>query len=150
MASASLSELAARARAARGYSGLSQLELAKAMDYSVETMSRIENGRRALNEGELHKIGQVCGVPLAFMDHGFELIDDAGHAPVAADVLTRMNALEDQVRELIARDARREVEEHAQTGPSRETASPPPRRRRRRAPGGQAPSDASGSSEDAA
>jgi transcriptional regulator with XRE-family HTH domain len=64
-------ELAARVRAARGYSGLHAKQLAKELSISVETMSRIENGRRAVPYEERTKIAQACGVPRWFLENGW-------------------------------------------------------------------------------
>lgn len=64
-------ELAARIRAARGYAGLKQPELAAALGVSVETMSRMENGRTTIPETTLRAVGEACGVPDTFMRAGF-------------------------------------------------------------------------------
>lgn len=66
-------EMAARVRAARGYAGLKALDLAKALNVSVETMSRIENGRRPVAPEEREKIVTACkGVPDWFIEDGWE------------------------------------------------------------------------------
>lgn len=64
-------ETAGRLRAARGYAGLKQPELADALGVSVETLSRMENGRTTVSESTRYSIAEICGVPDAFMDVGF-------------------------------------------------------------------------------
>lgn len=64
-------ETAGRLRAARGYAGLKQPELAEALGVSVETLSRMENGRTTISVEACHAIARICEVPTAFMDAGF-------------------------------------------------------------------------------
>ncbi len=73
-------EMAARVRAARGYSGLKAKELAKALSVSVETMSRIENGRRPLQGTERDILLDLSKVPEWFLDSGW-----SGHGSVTSD-----------------------------------------------------------------
>jgi len=133
---------AARARAARAYAGLSQPKLAGLLQTSVETLSRLENARKTeITIEELWAIADACGVPRSFMEFGFEVVADAGERALisgeSGDVFERLTVLEDQVRQLVTRDARRELEERQQTGGAREPASPPRPQQRRTAPGGQ-------------
>lgn len=121
-------EKAARLRAARGYAGLTQRQLAKELGhgYSVETLSRIENGRTEITAEHIDNYLRVCStVPRAFMDVGFQPIIDAARAPVAVDVLRRVSSLEVQVNQLVARDARRELEARQQIGEAPEPTIPP-------------------------
>ena len=64
-------ERAARVRAARSYAGMTAPELAKALNVSKETLSRMENGRRPTSAEELRVIAETTGVPLSFLAEGF-------------------------------------------------------------------------------
>lgn len=64
-------ERAARVRAARSYAGMTAPELAKALNVSKETLSRMENGRRPTSAEELRVIAETTGVPLSFLVEGF-------------------------------------------------------------------------------
>lgn len=65
-------ETAGRLRAARGYAGLKQPELADKLGVSVETLSRMENGRTTVSDKTRYTVAEICGVPGAFMDVGFD------------------------------------------------------------------------------
>jgi transcriptional regulator with XRE-family HTH domain len=67
-------ERAARARAARAYADLSQSEVADKLGVSHITLKRIERATKDTSIDELHAIADVCGVPHAFMDDGFQTI----------------------------------------------------------------------------
>lgn len=62
---------AARIRAARAFAGLTQGQLAERLGVDVQTVKRREAGGRAPRRGELLAIASICGVPPAFMEHGF-------------------------------------------------------------------------------
>ena len=107
---------AARIRAARAYAGLKQQELADALGHDSKTQIRREADdgdppRRA----ELIAIAVVCGVPLSFLDHGFQ---DASSEP---ERLAEAKSLADQARGL-AELREREVQEESEPSP----AEPPP------------------------
>lgn len=127
---ASLEERAARVRAAHAYSKLSQSALAGKMGQSVETVSRIENARRAVSDAELVLIAEACGVPYEFMESGFDLIRERGRALTQAALVRRLDELEDRVRELVAQQARTALEAPTQTDATRERPSRPRRRPR--------------------
>ena len=93
-----VAETAARIRAARGYSGLSQKDLAKKLGHSVETMSRIENGRRAASADETEAIARICAVPMLFMETGFALIEERGAEATQGDLMKRVIALEQKLQ----------------------------------------------------
>lgn len=92
-------EKAARIRAARGYAGLKQPELAKALGVSVETVSRLENGRTTIGSDTLERVGCVCQVPPAFMEAGFAPLE----RPIS-DMEARVYNLERRLDALSADD----------------------------------------------
>lgn len=65
---------AARARAARAFADLSQSEVAERLGVSHITVKRMERATKDISIDELHAIADVCGVPHAFMDEGFQTI----------------------------------------------------------------------------
>jgi transcriptional regulator with XRE-family HTH domain len=65
---------AARARAARAFADLGQSEVADKLGVSHITVKRIERATKDISIDELHAIADVCGVPHAFMDDGFQTI----------------------------------------------------------------------------
>jgi transcriptional regulator with XRE-family HTH domain len=88
-------EIAARLRAARGYKGFTQAQLAERLDISVETLSRMENGKGPVSDRRRARIGQLCGVPPEFMDAGFAPLE----RPIT-DVEQRLYDLERKVEGL--------------------------------------------------
>lgn len=100
----SAKETAARLRAARGYAGLTQRKLASLMGTSVETLSRIENGRRTATAEEIERIVALCdGVPMEFIRTGFALIAERGRTTAQVDVVERLATLEEIVMGLARR-----------------------------------------------
>lgn len=63
---------AARIRAARAYAAMTQEQLARQLGVDVQTVKRRESGRSAPKRGELVAIATVTGVPISFMENGFE------------------------------------------------------------------------------
>lgn len=65
---------AARIRAARAYADLSQPGLAALVGVSAATIKRLERGYRAtvIDDADLDRIADACGVPRAFMREGFQ------------------------------------------------------------------------------
>lgn len=61
-----MSELAKRVRAARGYAGISQRELAARLGVDDKTVKRTEAGQRDPKPPELNAIAEICGLPRAF------------------------------------------------------------------------------------
>ena len=61
-----------RIRAARGYAGISQSQLAEALGVDEQTIKRREspNGKEP-KKGERVAIAAICGVPLDFLEQGF-------------------------------------------------------------------------------
>lgn len=90
--------LAARIRGARGYSGMSQPDMAKALGMSVTTLSRIENARADVDLRIAYQVAELCAVPRWFIDHGF----DVAVAPEEeATLAERVEALESQMQLMI-------------------------------------------------
>jgi transcriptional regulator with XRE-family HTH domain len=67
-----------RIRAARGWRGISQKQLAEALGLDEQTVKRRESDKQDPKNGELIAIAQICQVPLSFLEHGFD-------APVQVD-----------------------------------------------------------------
>jgi len=65
-------EWAPRIRAARGYAGLSQPELAKRLEVSIGTIKRTELGDRKPKRSELLAIADICKVPMWFLEAGWD------------------------------------------------------------------------------
>lgn len=64
---------AARARAARAYADLERPELGQRLSFSKESITRIENGEKAISDDpELRRrLAEACGLPPLFMEVGF-------------------------------------------------------------------------------
>ena len=89
-------EIAGRLRAARGYAGLRQPELAAALGVSLATLSRMENGRTTVSDNTRREVAAICGVPATFMEVGF----DPFRVPGAETVTDRLTAIERRVEDL--------------------------------------------------
>ena len=67
-----------RVKAARTQKGLTQPQLAEAIDKAFETISNIERGKTAPNFSTLHDIANVLGLPMReFFELDHEDISDA-------------------------------------------------------------------------
>ena len=67
-----------RVKAARRQKGLTQAQLAEAIDKAFETISNIERGKTAPNFSTLHDIANVLGLPMReFFDVDEENLTDA-------------------------------------------------------------------------
>ncbi|WP_282053040.1 helix-turn-helix domain-containing protein [Phaeobacter inhibens] len=67
-----------RVKAARTQKGLTQPQLAEAIDKAFETISNIERGKTAPNFSTLHDIANVLGLPMReFFDVDEENLTDA-------------------------------------------------------------------------
>lgn len=133
-------DAAARVRAAIGYSGLEYDELERKTRIGKSTLARIaaRSGKpRGASRDELWKIADACRVPRDFMDHGFLILQGGSSTErdirsSLDDVQGRLRELEEKVRELVTRDARRELEARQQSDEAPGTASsdaqplPPP------------------------
>lgn len=70
-----------RVKAARLQKGLTQAELAEAIDKAFETISNIERGKTAPNFSTLSDIAEVLGMPLKeFFEFGEEGLSDERQA----------------------------------------------------------------------
>lgn len=64
----------ARLRAARGYAGLTQRELADRLGIERQTIIRREDGKGRPGPGEALAVARACGVPEAFMERGWDAL----------------------------------------------------------------------------
>jgi transcriptional regulator with XRE-family HTH domain len=69
-------ETARRVRAARAYAGLSVQELADAIGLGLQTIKRIEAGKRNARRYEIWAIAETCSLPRDFFDIDFGLLCD--------------------------------------------------------------------------
>jgi transcriptional regulator with XRE-family HTH domain len=67
-----LTEVARRVRAARAYAGLTVVELADRLGMGVQTIKRIESGRRTARVFELAAIAEACELPREFFELDFQ------------------------------------------------------------------------------
>lgn len=84
--------VAARLRAARGYSGLKQPDLAEALGISVTTLSRMERVGDGASLERKQDVARVTGVPLDFLLHGFAMVE-----PEVDERLTELEAKYEQL-----------------------------------------------------
>lgn len=89
----SAADYAARVRAARGYAGLDREDIAKALNLSVRTYSRIESGERLAEPTERMTIAELCSVPPLFMEIGWDLAAPVGDETISDEEVTRAAAL---------------------------------------------------------
>lgn len=117
-------EYAARIRAARGYAGMNQKELAEALGVHEQTIKQREAGKKQPKRGELLAIAAITGVPVAFMEHGFgeptgsEVVERLEHIDaVLHDVRDYMGAAVESVGETVSepRADEADAEGHART-----------------------------------
>lgn len=66
-----IGETARRVRAARAYCGLTASALAEQLGMGVQTIKRIEAGRRSVRPYEVIAIAEACGLPRAFFEVPF-------------------------------------------------------------------------------
>lgn len=64
-------------RAARKRAGLTQQQLSDAVGVTMEYVSMLENGRRECSISLLHRLSQVCGVPVPIIVYLSMTEDDA-------------------------------------------------------------------------
>lgn len=67
-----MEDLQRRLRAARGYAGLSQKDIANRLEISDKTYKLTELGERSLKRPELLAIAEACDVPMWFLEGGWE------------------------------------------------------------------------------
>jgi transcriptional regulator with XRE-family HTH domain len=68
-------ETARRVRAARAYAGLSVTELANRIGLGLQTIKRIESGKRAARRFEVWAIAEACGLPREFFEADLDLLN---------------------------------------------------------------------------
>jgi transcriptional regulator with XRE-family HTH domain len=109
---------AARIRAARNFADLDQATFAEALGVSVATVKRYERGTRDVSLDICYLLADMCGVPRAFMEHGFE----STAPPATADVVLRAQEtivaviearMSDLTEALLTRDQALEVSRQA-------------------------------------
>lgn len=96
---ADIADRAARLRAARGFRGIKQPELAAQVGVSVTTLGRWERGELDPGREKALEIAAACGVPEWFIDNGFA----APPLPDEPGLDERVEALERQVAALLKR-----------------------------------------------
>jgi transcriptional regulator with XRE-family HTH domain len=67
----SVTDQGKRLRAARGFGGFSQPELAKKLEISDKTYKLTELGQRAAKRPELLAIAEACEIPMWFLEGGW-------------------------------------------------------------------------------
>ena len=82
-----------RVKAARQQKGLTQAQLAEAIDKAFETISNIERGKTAPNFSTLHDIANVRGLPMReFFD-----VDEAELSDARQRLLIQLNTMISQM-----------------------------------------------------
>src|SRR5690349_6833259 len=81
-------ETARRVRAARAYAGLSVNELASRIGLGLQTIKRIECGKRTARRFEIWAIAEACDLPRDFFELDLELL--SRRAAMLQDTLTRV------------------------------------------------------------
>jgi transcriptional regulator with XRE-family HTH domain len=69
-----ITETARRVRAARAYAGLSVQELADGIGLGLQTIKRIEAGKRSARRYEIWAIAEACSLPRDFFEIDFGLL----------------------------------------------------------------------------
>jgi transcriptional regulator with XRE-family HTH domain len=67
-------EVARRVRAARAYAGLSVNELAGRIGLGLQTIKRIESGKRTARRFEVWAIAEACNLPREFFEIDLDLL----------------------------------------------------------------------------
>jgi transcriptional regulator with XRE-family HTH domain len=88
-------EIARRVRAARAYSGLSVNDLADAVGLGVQTIKRIESGKRTARPFEIWAIAEACKLPREFFDLDFRELSLA--ASSQSEMLARIDCRLDKL-----------------------------------------------------
>jgi transcriptional regulator with XRE-family HTH domain len=68
-------ETARRVRAARAYAGLSVNELASRIGLGLQTIKRIESGKRSARRFEVWAIAEACALPREFFEMDLDLLN---------------------------------------------------------------------------
>jgi transcriptional regulator with XRE-family HTH domain len=83
------SETARRVRAARAYAGLSVTELANRIGLGLQTIKRIESGKRTARPFEVWAIAEACGLPREFFEIDLDLL--SRRASILQETLIRID-----------------------------------------------------------
>lgn len=98
-----MAEMGKRIRAARGYAGLNQPELAELVEISATMLKRIELDQRGLKSYEIRgiteRIADVCGLPAQFFTADLAQLEPGWQAP--EDQLARLEAGATAVLEML-------------------------------------------------
>src|SRR3954453_22620459 len=100
----SISEIARRVRAARAYAGLSVNELANRIGLGLQTIKRIESGKRAARRFEIWAIAEACNLPREFFEIDLDLLSRRSSA--LQETLARVDERLERLENLIARPRR--------------------------------------------
>lgn len=93
-------EMSRRVRAARAYAGLSANELAERIGLGLQTIKRIEAGKRNPRRYEIWAIAEACALPRAFFELDFELLCERAETLAAL-----MERLDGRLRRIEAQTA---------------------------------------------
>lgn len=90
-------EIGKRIRAARGYKGLSQPELAKAIGCGRVHVTDMEMGRDEPDDGELYLIARACDLPMEFFSVDWSSLSEPIAATDLFDVLHKIKTSTDLI-----------------------------------------------------
>jgi transcriptional regulator with XRE-family HTH domain len=91
----SSTETARRVRAARAYAGLSVNELAGRIGLGLQTIKRIESGKRTARRFEIWAIAEACNLPREFFEVDLDLL--SRRAAVLQEALARVDERLDRI-----------------------------------------------------
>lgn len=101
MQTQTVSEQAARVRAARAYASIDQETLATAASTSRATITRIEAGRRRINTDEQRAIASACNLPVEWFHADFGRLGELTETPSELSEIKRdLMLLRKQIQQL--------------------------------------------------
>jgi transcriptional regulator with XRE-family HTH domain len=92
-------ETARRVRAARAYAGMSVSELAERVGLGLQTIKRIESGKRNARPFEVWAIAEGCDLPRAFFDLDF--VELCNVAVAQQEMLARIDGRLDKLERAV-------------------------------------------------
>src|SRR3954453_8543251 len=113
-------EVARRVRAARAYAGLSIQELAARVGIGLQTLKRIENGRRKPSGPELLAIAEACGLPREFFDLDLDLLSN--RALLLQRTMSQVDRRLSRIEQKLGLEAKRQSGEARGPGSARSSA----------------------------
>lgn len=115
-------ELISRTRAILGYTGMSQAKFAETTGVKASDLKSWLDSSKPAHPGmeQVVRMAEAVDIPPRFAERGFE---DLREPTQDGAMLSRIAELEEEVRRLVARDARREVEAPTQSAASPKRAS---------------------------